>query len=124
MGTRAVITFRDNNTAYSVYKHWDGDPSNMVRLVREAMYYAWRLPRFEASEFACAFIVAAKIDKYDYDAAGDVYLSKGADFHGDLDYTYHVYMIGKELYMQCLLADNNKEVFYSPLIDIEEKMLS
>ena len=112
MGTRAVIQFCDQRSAYSVYKHWDGNPSNIVRLVREALAYAWVLPRFEASEFACAFIRAAK------DAEGDVYLSKGADFHGDLDYTYDVYMWGNELYMECRRASTDEEVFREPLTEV------
>lgn len=112
MGTRTVIEFCDQRAAYSVYKHWDGNPSNIVRLVREALAYAWVLPRFEASEFACAFIRAAK------DLEGDVYLSKGADFHGDLDYTYSVYMMGNQLYIECRRVSDDSQLFCLPLTDV------
>ena len=87
MGTRCVVTFKGGSgeqAFYSVYKHWDGNPSNILELLNKAKDYAWKLPRFEASEFACAFIVAAK------HAEGDVYLTSCSDAHGDLSYSYYV----------------------------------
>lgn len=83
MGTRAVITFKDDTGTYSVYQHWDGDPetifSNLERVVN-----CWGLPRFEADEFAAAYVAAHK------NGAGNIRLSKGPRAHGDLSYTYTV----------------------------------
>lgn len=87
MGTRCVVTFKDERGEqrfFSVYKHWDGNPFNIFELLHKAKDYAWKLPRFEADEFACAFIVAAK------QGSGDVYLTTCADDHGDLSYSYYV----------------------------------
>lgn len=61
MSTRALYTFRDQSNAWNVYKHHDGYPSGAAEIITDAIdYFAWTLPRFEADEFACAFIAAAK----------------------------------------------------------------
>lgn len=63
MGTRALIQFKDKqHSFFNVYQHWDGYPSGIkVALVRTLESgLAWPLPRFEADEFAAAFIAANK----------------------------------------------------------------
>lgn len=65
MSTRAIYIFADdfNNPAaevYVVYKHHDGYPDGARGFVAEAMKYAWEMPRFEADEFAAAFVAANK----------------------------------------------------------------
>lgn len=61
MSTRALFTFKDETAAFNVYKHYDGNPSGAARVIRHAIdYFAWPLPRFEADEFAAAFVAAGK----------------------------------------------------------------
>ena len=60
MSTRAVYTFRDGQEEFHVYKHFDGYPSGAVEFIEEAKKHAWTLPRFEADEFAAAFVSANK----------------------------------------------------------------
>ena len=84
MGTRAVYTFKDNDSEFHVYKHYDGHPDNVIEYIERAKEYAWRLPRFEADEFACAFIKANK------DSEGDVRLTNHWKNHGDLSYRYEI----------------------------------
>jgi len=91
VSTRAVYTFKDEYDSFSVYKHYDGYPegegggSGAFGFIREAKKFAWDLPRFEASEFAAAFIKANKGE-----AGGDVYLTQGPQRHGDLSYRYEI----------------------------------
>lgn len=95
MGTRAVITFIDEIDTFHVYKHWDGYPSNILDCIEEAKKFAWELPRFEADEFAAAFITATK-----YPGGGDIRISHGYKYHGDLEYRYEVRVINDELDIQ------------------------
>ena len=84
MGTRAVYTFIGEDERHSVYKHWDGYPRGACRFIANALPLAWPLPRFEADEFAAAFVAANKKQ------AGDVRLTSGPGAHGDLAYTYEI----------------------------------
>lgn len=94
MSTRAVYTFIETYKAsgkmkasqdkYHVYRHHDGYPSGACQWIRAAQEYAWPLPRFEAAEFAAAFVRANK------DHPGSVYFTKGPEHHGDLEYRYEV----------------------------------
>lgn len=64
MATRAIYTFKNKSdpkdTGFRVYNHWDNYPSGAYHLIKNALSLAWQLPRFEADEFACAFIAANK----------------------------------------------------------------
>jgi hypothetical protein len=84
MGTRAVYTFIDEDGRHSVYKHWDGYPKGACQFIANARELAWPLPRFEADEYAAAFVAANKQE------AGNVRLTSGPDAHGDLEYAYEV----------------------------------
>ena len=72
MGTRAVYFFeerpengygRDEDCYYGVYKHYDGYPQGAAAHIENAKAYAWPLPRWEADEFAAAFVAANKNPK-------------------------------------------------------------
>ena len=72
MGTRAVYFFeerpengygRDEDCYYGVYKHYDGYPQGAAAHIEDAKAYAWPLPRWEADEFAAAFVAANKNPK-------------------------------------------------------------
>jgi len=72
MSTRALYTFKgsdgdytfkgsDGDQDWNVYKHSDGFPSGAaVTLLAAQQWFAWKVPRYESDEFACAFIAAAK----------------------------------------------------------------
>lgn len=60
MSTRALYKFKDVDREFVVYKHHDGYPSGAVEFIEKATHFAWKLPRFEADEFGCAFIAANK----------------------------------------------------------------
>jgi len=97
MSTRAVITFIDERDTFHVYKHHDGYPLSehgVIAAIQKAMPLAWTLPRFEASEFACAFIAANKT------RGGGLYLTGNWNQHGDLDYRYEVRRDSAELYVR------------------------
>jgi len=98
MGTRAVYTFKDKYNTYHVYKHYDGYPRGVgagagaIGAIEAAKEYAWDLPRFEASDFAAAFIAANKKQ-----GGGNVYMTDGYEYHGDLEYRYDITSRDKEL---------------------------
>ena len=71
MSTKAMYTFTDAGGDFHVYKHHDGYPyckyhgfpqgeGGGLVWINKAIEYAWELPRFEADEFAAAFVVANK----------------------------------------------------------------
>lgn len=113
MGTRCVITFIDDfygdKRFFSVYKHWEGNVVNIIALLHNAKQYAWPLPRYEADEFACAFIVAAK------EGPGDVRMTDCADSHGDLSFSYYVSMKDKKLFLTAY--DSRGEIVYNDFVD-------
>lgn len=63
MGTRAIYKFEDSNDECFVYKHYDNYPQGAVHFIEAAKGFAWDLPRFEADEFAAAFVAANKNKK-------------------------------------------------------------
>lgn len=60
MGTRAIYIFEDEHEEVAVYKHYDNYPSGAADFIEKAKSHAWELPRFEADEFAAAFVAANK----------------------------------------------------------------
>jgi|TARA_R110000824_G_scaffold128367_2_gene289193 hypothetical protein len=70
MSTRAMYTFTDAGGDFHVYKHHDGYPyyshaqsgHGGLVWINNAKELAWDLPRFEAHEFAAAFVAANKKD--------------------------------------------------------------
>jgi len=60
MGTRAIYIFEDDHEEVHVYKHYDNYPQGAVDFIENAKEFAWELPRFEADEFAAAFVAANK----------------------------------------------------------------
>jgi hypothetical protein len=105
MSTRAVYTFKDEDSSYSVYKHYDGYPegegggTGAFGFIKAAKEFAWELPRFDASEFAAAFIAANKNK-----AGGDVYMTEGPQSHSDLSYAYQITRDGSNLLVKVFEA--------------------
>lgn len=61
MGTRAIYFFEDHDgSVYGAYKHYDNYPQGAVWFIENAKSYAWEFPRFEADDFAAAFVAANK----------------------------------------------------------------
>lgn len=63
MGTRAIYFFEDRDgSVYGAYKHYDNYPSGAADFIENAKSYAWKFPRFEADDFAAAFVAANKAE--------------------------------------------------------------
>lgn len=64
MSTRGLITFKgteDYPGDYNVYKHSDMYPTGAAEtLTLTQEWFAWKTPRYEADEFAAAFVTAGK----------------------------------------------------------------
>lgn len=82
MSAGASFEFKDKYDSYLVYKHCDGYPSGAADSIKGALLYAWELPRFEASEFAAAFIAANKTH-----GGGNVYCDV-KEHSSDVQYRY------------------------------------
>lgn len=133
MSTRSVITFYDHASGprnlFHIYKHSDGYPygkHGIVQAIKNAEDYAWPLPRFEAGEYAAAFVAANKEGLPDatkrqrdshknmpdiyhsldtpegqrqmrHSIGGNIYLTTGPDAHSDREYEYRVGLDRKKL---------------------------
>jgi hypothetical protein len=122
MGTRAVFTFKDEYASFAVYKHWDGYPEGAAEFLTNAIPLSWGLDRFEADEFAAAFVAANK------KKGGDVYMTtgrNGRDAHNDLDYYYEIFPSTKndQLCIYAYSVDNNGEsiIFEGRVKDFVDK---
>ena len=104
MSTRACYTFRDKESAHSVYYHFDGYPLNALRMISKARQSAWQFPRFEADEYAAAFCYTVKDGK-----RGGAMLTEGPHRHGDLDYRYDVWFENNDLMVKIWHVDFNNE---------------
>lgn len=98
MSTRSVISFYDKDeqkTSNHVYKHHDGYPSGVWEALEAARPFAWDWPRYEAMEFAAAFVRGNK------EGGGSIYFSQGPNAHWDLAYSYCVSPGPVELMVAC-----------------------
>lgn len=86
MSTRSVFRFTADGFSVSVYKHYDGYPAGAAVALQLTLdsKKAWELPRFEADEFAAAFVAANKTGQ------GNIRLMQGHDIPGDVEYVYHI----------------------------------
>jgi len=109
MSTRAVVTVIDPAQIFHVYTHHDGYPAYTARRIRAALDYAWELPRFEADEWAAAFVAAAKPVKEQHGGVtfqgGSIRLTTDWRAHGDLDYRYEVTAKDGALWVAALKRD-------------------
>jgi hypothetical protein len=95
MSTRAVYTFKDEYGEHHVYKHCDGYPAGAARWIEAALTKAWPLPRFEADDFAAAFVAA------NHERPGDTRLTTGPQAHGDLAFNYIITKRDGALWIEC-----------------------
>jgi hypothetical protein len=118
MGTRAVFTFVDAYDKFSVYKHWDGYEEGACIFLVNAIPFSWGMNRYEACDFAAAFIAANK------KSGGDVYFSKGPEDHGDLEYKYELTKAenGQFIIRATHIAyEKVEDIFYGRLKDFVNK---
>lgn len=113
MGTRAMFSFIDEDNTFHVYMHWDGYPSNAAASINNALTKAWKLPRFEADEFAAAFVAANKTGE------GNIRLLPSGTVNGvappDIEYRYEVSVKKGQLHVRALSAYNDKQLFNGTL---------
>lgn len=99
MSTRSTLTVRekkDGTDTYSIYRHHDGYPDAVLPDLREALSYAWPLPRYEPMDFAAAIVAAWKRGPKRYSEnytaqGGSIYLTRDRDAHGDTEWHYEIY---------------------------------
>ena len=87
MATRATITVADDHDSFDIYQHYDGypdGPDGLVRRLAKAPRMAWKLPRFEAMDFAAAVISVLK------EGGGTTYLTKDVNLHSDRAFHYKI----------------------------------
>jgi hypothetical protein len=84
MSTRAAYSFKDQNDEFHIYGHCDGYPSGAVDMIQAAIAKGWSWPRFEAGEFAAAFVAANKTGE------GEIRIIRHYAHIGDLDYRYEI----------------------------------
>ena len=113
MSTRSVFSFHEAGIKrkFHVYKHTDGYPAGAVRAFLNALPFAFDLPRFEADEFAAAFIAGNKKD------SGGVRYSNGPQHHPDLEYHYELWQgTDKTLMINgWRLGDKKTRFYFGPL---------
>jgi len=87
MGTRGVYTFKEKGATFHVYSHWDNYPTGGAQKLHATVNSdkVWKLPRYEADEFAAAFIAVNKTD------GGNIRLLKGRASAVDVEYGYTIW---------------------------------
>lgn len=100
MSTRALFSFKDSDSLITVYKHYDGYPEKRgaYGFIAKAVGFAWELPRFEADDFAAAFVAANKKQ-----GGGDIRLLSADATNGDVLGIEYEYTITAE--KDCLRVD-------------------
>jgi hypothetical protein len=85
MSTRAIYTFKGFGDTYHVFKHHDGYPEGAADAIKNALLYAWEMPRYEPDEFAAAFIAGNKPFR------GGVRVAKSRTQYSDVEFGYTIY---------------------------------
>ncbi len=104
MSTRAIISIFDKLDGFNIYIHWGGWPELIIASIEKATEFAWKLPRFQAGEFATALIRVLKI------RAWWVYLISATEKIFEVDYLYQIYEENWDLKIKT--TDNNPEHFW------------
>jgi hypothetical protein len=116
MSTRAAYTFIDKYHTHHIFKHHDGNPSGAVQWIRAALGNAWKLPRFEADEFAASFVAANK------DGQGGVRLIHDWQDYTDIEYRYEITAKGDELMVTAYMIGRDRPIFEGTLTDFEKNI--
>ena len=86
MSTRAVFCFTSHGETHYVYKHFDGYAEGAAAAIQEVFdcSLSWELPRFEADEFAAAFVSANKR------SPGGIRLISNGNIPDDVAFVYQI----------------------------------
>lgn len=129
MSTRACYGFTESETmggnTYWIYVHYDGYPEGAAAKFANSLCHAWILPRFEADEFAAAFVAGNKgVPRKDNEntlLGGHVRLTASPYSHCDIEYVYEVFQGNKnsQLVIKAYKADKFPDApfFYGRLKD-------
>lgn len=116
---RAVITVADRKGVYHVLLDGSGSPLNVAALVVQTLSYVW-LSRFEADEWAAAFIAAAKapspeVTSESASSRGLVRLTPDWRTHDDLGFRYLISSKRRALWIVALVrkTDGGTQAFES-----------
>ena len=84
MSTRCQVQVVGEDEKFTLYHHWDGYPSNMVKLLCEAYASFKAKPRAGGTAGkAVSFVVAADPDGYE--------VEEGHELHGDIEWYYRLF---------------------------------
>ncbi len=130
MSTRAVYTFKDKRNIVHVFKHHDGYPGSAVEHIRNALRIAWKLPRFEADEFAASFVAANKGKLGGGIRLCGTHVQEPHDAYVDVNYWYVITCRGEPAYIMVNIYTVNwssvyksQDLIYSgPLDDAMESL--
>lgn len=116
MSTQSTYTFKassDQEQDHHVFVHWDGYPSNALKMIKKALLSAWLLPRYESDEFAASFVAANKTQE------GGVRLMREYDDVQGVDYHYEVSLKDNEIHVSFeeWVEDNDEDVKVSGPLD-------
>lgn len=120
MSTRAQIIFRekrDSTQGLSIYQHWDGYPTGTIPNIIKALDKAWKLPRYEADEFATAFIAANKQEAGGFRLDG--VWKEGDQIGSSIEWIYHVFF-DEERKQLCVMFSDRDEIYHSLWIDASQ----
>lgn len=118
MSTRATYQFRDSRgDDFTVYKHSDGYPQGAANWLANAIPLAWELPRFEASDFAAAFIAGNKTE------GGGVRMTTGRTAHPDTEWHYVLIGEGSTLNVGELRVEVQKRQGYGRWPTLDKRTL-
>src|SRR4051794_34741819 len=125
-----VYTFQDETGEYHVFKHSDGYPEGAAIAINKALPYAWPLPRFEANEFAAAFVCGNKVatarNAFGLQG-GDVRLLPSGSINdvapGDIEYRYEIFFSGRKLRVSAFSIGpyGEKLIISCPLVDFADR---
>lgn len=116
MSTRAKYTFLDSNSKHSVHISWF-EPRKADKYIKNALKKAWELPRFEADEFAAAFVAANKRNDGPVQGGG-VRLIDPA-FEIENDFQYEVSCKDGQIWVKAFYLDGPQAFFEGYLNDFE-----
>jgi hypothetical protein len=128
MSTRAIFTFIDHEDytylgkplpsrdTFHVYKAHDGYPAGAFKAIKNSLRLAWELPRFEADEFAAAFVSSNKI------ARGEMRLTNyhdTSDFPEAIEYHYEITFKDAVLFIKAfeIRFDSDKNSFFELIFE-------
>lgn len=100
------------------HRAWDGYPRCGCQFIANALPLAWPLPRFEAEEFAAAFVAANK------KRCGDIYLIAGPQAPGGLAYRYEIRCPDGRLHIRIYASTGDGEPLFAGSLEDAQQFAS